>query len=70
MADIIDQADDFAEREKALAVEAIRKAAAGRELNPRGSCHWCEEPFPVGDRRLFCDSGCADDHAAAKRLRG
>lgn len=72
MSDIIDQAADRHDIEVDRHVNQIRSQAnAKRELEPKGSCHWCGEAFEKGhdDPRLFCDRDCAADHHKAKQLR-
>lgn len=62
--DIIDDAAERQDIEMSRHLDAIRKKAKRRELEPKGACHWCEDPFTSGkeDPRLFCDSSCAADH--------
>ena len=70
MSDVIDQATDRHDIELDRHLKQIRKSAnAKRELEPKGACHWCEEPFEKGkqDQRLFCDRDCAADHHKSKQ---
>ncbi len=51
---------DIAQREIERGLEraiAFRKPVPS--ITPIGSCHWCEEPFEEGSRKLFCDHKCA-----------
>ncbi len=48
-------------------IQATRAGLSVRKINPRGSCHYCEEPFRKSDSRLFCDADCRDDHVKYSR---
>ncbi|WP_157648490.1 hypothetical protein [Thiobacillus denitrificans] len=52
-----------------LGVEQAHTNAGRRELVPMGACHWCNEPLRRPNQ-LFCDEGCAADHADDKRRNG
>lgn len=69
MSDIIDNANDRHAIEVDRHVNQIRQSAsAPRELEPKGECHWCNEPFESkDDPRLFCDRDCAGDHHRSKQ---
>lgn len=65
MADEIDQANEQADRWLQQSIEASR--LTGPRLLPMGQCHNCERMFakdsPDIDKKLFCDSECADEYA-------
>jgi hypothetical protein len=67
MPDEIDLANEQAERflEEARAAAAISAPL----LPPKGSCYYCETPFPEGDKRKFCDGDCASDYAQEEKLK-
>jgi 5-methylcytosine-specific restriction endonuclease McrA len=62
MPDEVDQITAREDQILAARIKAVRTGAKRRELAPRGKCLYCEEPFPTGDSRLFCDEDCRDDH--------
>lgn len=64
--DVSDRATLEEQRSLEAAVEVAKQALAHRKYQPRGCCHNCNEAFPAGDERIFCDSDCATDH---ERLR-
>ena len=57
MSDIIDLANDNAERNLSAAIEACRRAPS---RPARGTCWFCEEPLSAAQK--FCDGDCASDH--------
>lgn len=59
MADVCDQADVTTEFLVQAQINSIRNQ--GPRIAPHGECHNCEEPFPAGSKKLFCDSECASD---------
>lgn len=65
MADECDMTDSVEEPLMELQIKTIRNR--GRELEPEGYCIWCDEPFPKGSPKLFCDSRCAMDHERYNR---
>lgn len=70
-ADFLDSASELVDTERDSLVSAISEAAkngVGR-LEPKGRCYYCDESIP--NPKVFCDSNCADDHAAllASRAR-
>lgn len=65
MADIIDQTNDVEQSVIDLQIRDIRNR--GRELEPEEMCHWCDEPFPEGSQKLFCNDVCSRDHARYNR---
>ena len=65
MADNVDESADKESRLHELRIASIR--AKQRELNPKGSCHWCAEVFTPGDPRVFCDTDCRADFDREKR---
>ena len=68
MPDEIDLANEQADRWLQQSLAATR--TAGRTLQPRGNCHYCEAVFPAEEsQKLFCDSDCAKDHETEQRLR-
>lgn len=68
MADIIDNATDNAELFLGLSLQN-RPRTAG--LAPKGSCHYCDEPFTPEDaaKKLFCDIECSEGYEYEKRLK-
>lgn len=63
MADLVDQAGLRMEQEQSHFLKSVSIQLEKRELEPKGSCHWCGEPFDqTSDPRLFCDKYCAKDH--------
>lgn len=62
MADEVDLTSEHEQRFHSMQIKSIQAASKKRELPVIGKCHWCDEPFPEGDQRLFCDSECASDH--------
>lgn len=65
MADEIDMTNEVEQLVIDAQIKAIR--SRGRELEPDGLCRWCDEPFPDGSQKLFCDQQCATDHARYNR---
>lgn len=59
MADVCDTTDHTEERIKQANIDAIR--AQSPRLTPMGHCYNCDEVFPEGSKKLFCDSDCAMD---------
>ena len=66
MADVADRAE-VEEFSVAARIDVIRNQ--GRELYPKGECHYCEYEFGKGSPKLFCDSDCSSGHEASKRNR-
>lgn len=66
MADEADIAEEIEQRQRD---QALANALANRGQSSRGECHWCEEPFPPGDTRIYCDSDCAEDYHRHRRGR-
>lgn len=64
MTDIIDDANDRAERDLALALSAARHPVRVEPM-PCGACYNCEASVPPG--ACFCDVDCRDDY---ERRRG
>lgn len=65
-----DIADRAAEAEQAIISEAMRNRKR-ETIAPRGRClnpNCCDE-FEAGDRRLFCDRQCADEHKELERMK-
>lgn len=59
-ADMLDAADRIEQVYKDARIQSIR--SQGRELYPKGECHWCETPFEEGSQQLFCAGGdCTHD---------
>lgn len=73
MADEIDKAADL---EQVFLGIQINRAMTnqGKLYYAIGKCNYCDEPFPSGDQRLFCDGNCATDQdmedKALERKRG
>ena len=68
MPDEIDLANEQADRWLQQSLAATR--ATSRELQPRGTCHYCEAEFGVAEtQKLFCDLDCAKDHEAERKMR-
>lgn len=65
MADEADYTDMQSEFLMSARIRDIRNQ--GRELNPKGACHWCDEPFEHVSQKLFCDSDCSFDYERSKR---
>lgn len=63
-ADPVDQADALHTLITENRIKSIR--SQGREINPSGFCHFCEEP--VHGNKLFCDADCSTDYERTKRL--
>lgn len=59
MPDFVDSTNDRENHLQEIRIANIR--AKQRELEPKGSCHWCGEVFSQGDPRLFCDTDCGSD---------
>jgi len=57
---------DVAEQSESVILEkqlaAIRNRGKTRELAPKGTCHYCDEPFEAEDKRVFCDKDCLADN--------
>ena len=53
--DIADQASDFEERDRRLALRAVPPAPV---IEATGECLCCETALPDGKR--WCDAGCRD----------
>lgn len=66
MSDVIDDANDRAERDLALALRAARSPAR-IEPTPCGLCYNCEASVPVG--ACFCDVDCRDDYQKRRAAR-
>lgn len=64
MSDLIDQANDCAERDRELAIKVARSAP---QLAATGSCLYCDSPIE-GERR-FCDADCMADFERQQRIR-
>ena len=60
--DAVDVAEESESVILAKQVAALRSRKKIRELSPKGACHYCDEPFEVGDKRVFCDTDCRDDN--------
>ena len=58
MADDVDLASQY---EMVFTDQAIERSQR-RKHEPRGECHWCEERFPHGSTKIFCDNDCAVDY--------
>lgn len=58
--DDADRAADIEERERQHQLAQL-KAKIGPARQPRGECHYCEEPFGPQDQRVFCDAACETD---------
>lgn len=63
MSDVIDMANDRAERDLELALKSKRPAGP----DATGRCLWCNAPVPRGVR--WCDADCRDDWEHEKLLR-
>jgi hypothetical protein len=75
MADVCDLAADHMEAEAAHRAILHSRAAATRELTPKGSCHnpMCDMPFEDEDElgrpmamKLFCDQACSAEYESCK----
>lgn len=67
MTDQIDQAQEFEEMRRGI---ALREQAAKASTIPRpfkGECYNCEAPIEQG---CFCDIDCRDDFEKRKKLKG
>lgn len=64
-ADFLDASQEIEQALLDKRIAAIR--AAGREFQPKGECHWCEERFDSGSQKIFCDADCSEDHAKYHR---
>lgn len=67
-----DEMDRAAEREDLARAEAI--AAQLRKAPPvkavaRGYCLNCFEDFEEGSSKIYCDAGCAEQHAIKLKRR-
>ncbi len=60
-----DDVDITTEREEKMMAQ-MRLQVPVNELDPIGYCHWCGEK--IERPKKFCDSDCASDHEANKRL--
>lgn len=69
MADEVDLANERLMTEEARAIQAVTSQASKRQINPKGSCHYCGELFEQDSPKLFCDSDCATDYEAEKLAR-
>mgnify|MGYP000562465782 CR=1 FL=1 len=49
--------------------EQQEMTAKANRLTPKGCCYYCEERFPEGDKKLFCDRDCATDYEEEQRLK-
>ncbi len=62
MANEADQAQKVIEDHEQRSIEHHRQLAQKRELEPKGHCRWCYEPFEEGSQRLFFPGdSCAED---------
>ncbi|MGH1461272.1 MAG: hypothetical protein ACRBB6_04470 [Neptuniibacter sp.] len=54
---------DLSDEKESFLLEARINAArnSGPSISPMGSCYNCEEKFPEGSPKLFCDADCATD---------
>ncbi len=66
MSDIIDDANDRAARDLALALAAARRPVRP-EPTPCGACYNCDASVPPG--ACFCDADCRDDYELRRRGR-
>lgn len=57
MSDEVDIANDFMEMSRMAAIEACRHHVG---IVPKGSCWFCDESLPKGQK--FCDRDCAEDY--------
>ncbi len=57
MCDDADIADDQIELNRMAAIEACRHCPG---IIPKGSCWFCDEELPLGQK--FCDRDCAGDY--------
>lgn len=64
MTDIIDAANDRAERDLELALAAARHPVRAEPM-PCGQCYNCEASVSPGS--CFCDCDCRDDYQARRR---
>jgi hypothetical protein len=64
-ADILDAAQEIEQHILDARIRTIRHTQ--RQFRPKGSCHWCREPFEAGSEKVFCDSDCSDDHDKFKK---
>lgn len=62
MADEADAASENTQREINARIKASQDSLMRRELTPSGQCYCCR--YPIGDFKIFCDSGCAEDYHA------
>lgn len=65
MSDIVDDANESAERDLALAIRAARCGTGLEMPGPTGLCLNCGEPTPAVQR--WCDDECRDDWQARRR---
>lgn len=63
--DVVDASQEIEDKLLAVRIAAIR--SAGRELQPKRCCHWCDEPFESGSQLLFCDADCSEDYGKYHR---
>lgn len=66
MSDIIDAANDRAERDLELAISLARSSMRA-EPTPCGACYNCEASVPPG--ACFCDVDCRDDYSRRRCAR-
>lgn len=67
MSDDADRAEDRIEATLEDSLAQVRHRMAYRELEPCGSCHWCNDDVSGG--RLFCCRECSDDFELHKRTQ-
>lgn len=66
MSDIVDRANVVVANHEADGIARARRALEQREMQPCGSCHWCNEPLRQANQ-LFCDNVCGDYYADNQR---
>lgn len=67
MTDIYDQATDREMADRELAIKAALQRIEAGKLQPRGTCHNCDEPLQP--TALFCDADCSADHELRIRAK-
>lgn len=70
MPDFFDRASEHEQQALADQLHAQQlRAALTPKSAPSGECNnpKCGEEFPLGDKRLYCDSNCAAEHARLMR---
>jgi hypothetical protein len=67
MVDEVDNANDEIARQLEIARMLLKTRPA--VMQTAGRCYNCDEIFPAGDLRLFCDSDCEADFRK-RQLRG